>query len=45
MDKSGAKFKFVGHSTEIIWQSINKGTLNRILTFFDHPPTPSKQTQ
>ena len=27
MDKSGAKFKFVGHSTEIIWQSKNKGTL------------------
>ena len=27
MDKSGAKFKFVGHSTEIIRQSKNKGTL------------------
>ena len=27
MDKSGAKFKFVGHSTEIIRQSENKGTL------------------
>ena len=29
MDKSGAKFKFVGHSTEIIRQSKNKGTLKR----------------
>ena len=28
MDKSGAKFKFVGHSTKIIRQSKNKGTLN-----------------
>ena len=27
MDKSGTKFKFVGHSTEIIRQSKNKGTL------------------
>ena len=29
MDKSGAKFKFVGHSTEIIQQSKNKGTLQK----------------
>ena len=29
MDKSGAKFKFVGHSTEIIRQSKNKGTLSQ----------------
>ena len=29
MDKSGAKFKFVGHSTEIIRQSKNKGTLTK----------------
>ena len=28
MDKSGDKFKFVEHSTEIIRQSKNKGTLN-----------------
>ena len=27
MDNSGAKFKFIGHSTEIIRQSKNKGTL------------------
>ena len=33
MDKSGAKFKFVGHSTEIILQSKNKGTL-RLLGYF-----------
>ena len=31
MDKSGAKFKFVGHSTEIIRQSKNKGTLKENL--------------
>ena len=31
MDKSGAKFKFVGHSTEIIRQSKNKGTLTHIM--------------
>ena len=33
MDKSGAKFKFVGHSTEIIRQSKNKGTLERSFGF------------
>ena len=32
MDKSGAKFKFVGHSTEIIRQSKNKGTLLYLFT-------------
>ena len=33
MDKSGAKFKFVGHSTEIIRQSKNKGTLSMSVVF------------
>ena len=28
MEKSGAKFKIFGHSTEIIWQSKIKGPLN-----------------
>ena len=34
MDKSGAKFKFVGHSTEIIRQSKNKGTLQKNIIHF-----------
>ena len=37
MDKSGAKFKFVGHSTEIIRQSKNKGTLGQILDILYGP--------
>ena len=28
MEKSGAKFKIFGHSTEIIWQSKIKGLLH-----------------
>ena len=36
MDKSGAKFKFVGHSTKIIRQSKNKGTLSRTWVKFEH---------
>ena len=37
MDKNGAKFKFVGHSTEIIRQSKNKGTLGQILDILYGP--------
>ena len=41
MDKSGAKFKFVGHSTEIIRQSKNKGPLVGLET--GRGATPSGQ--
>ena len=34
MDKSGAKFKFVGHSTKINRQSKNKGTLHSKMVRF-----------
>ena len=44
MDKSGAKFKFVGHSTEIIRQSKNKGTLplTCLINFISNLPGNSK---
>ena len=45
MDKSGAKFKFIGHSTEIIRQSKNKGTLYSESLRFERPGFDSRRGQ